>query len=59
MGVHWSLGARVRRGQGVRGGCYEDLPLLCVKRTSEAVQSIGEEFVLINWSFRYSESAGA
>lgn len=33
------------------GGCYEDLPLLCVKRTSEVVQSISEAFVLIDWSF--------
>ena len=40
------------------GVCYEDLPLLCVKRTSEAVHSIGEAFVLINWSFGSLEGAG-
>lgn len=45
-------------GQGRGEGCYEDLPSLCVKRTSEVVQSIGEAFVLINWSFGSSESAG-
>lgn len=39
-------------GEGLGLGVYyEDLPLLCVRRRSEVVQSIGEAFVLINWSF--------